>query len=169
MNDLTQDVAGIHAVAAVKATGACALACPGDITAREFPARFVQTALDGFGLIDIVVNNAGYATYSEAIDMSDQQWAQVLDVLLTAPFRILRAASTFFRAHADDGRARKAVNIASVGGIAGSPGSASYAAAKAGLIGLTRTLAESAVAVSPVDAVAPGLHRDQADRGPRKQ
>ena len=91
VSDLTQDVADV-AVAAVKATGACALACPGDITAREFPARFVQTALDGFGLIDIVVNNAGYATYSEAIDMSDQQWAQALDVLLTAPFRILRAA-----------------------------------------------------------------------------
>ena len=151
----------------MEAAGGRALACPGDITASEFPARFVQTALDGFGLIDIVVNNAGYATYSDVIDMSDRQWAQVLDVLLTAPFRILRAAGAYFRAHAGDGRARKAVNITSVGGIAGSPGSASYAAAKAGLIGLTRTLAKEWGPYGVmVNAVAPGLIRTRLTEGP---
>ena len=166
VNDLSRDVADV-AVAAVEAAGGRALACPGDITASEFPARFVQTALDGFGLIDIVVNNAGYATYSDVIDMSDRQWAQVLDVLLTAPFRILRAAGAYFRAHAGDGRARKAVNIASVGGIAGSPGSASYAAAKAGLIGLTRTLAKEWGPYGvTVNAVAPGLIRTRLTEGP---
>ena len=141
--------------------------CPGDITSGEFPARFVQTALDSFGLLDIVINNAGYATYSEVIEMSDRQWAQVLDVLLTAPFRILRSAGAYFREHADDGRARRAVNIASVGGIAGSPGSASYAAAKAGLIGLTRTLAKEWGRYGvTVNAVAPGLIRTRQTEGP---
>ncbi len=166
VNDLTQDVAD-GAVAAVEAAGGRAVRCPGDITAGEFPARFVQTALDSFGLLDIVVNNAGYATYAEAIDMSDRQWAQVLDVLLTAPFRILRAAGAYFRTHADDGRTRRAVNIASVGGIAGSPGSASYAAAKAGLIGLTRTLAKEWGRYGvTVNAVAPGLIRTRQTEGP---
>jgi 3-oxoacyl-[acyl-carrier protein] reductase len=166
VNDLTQDLAH-GAVAAVEAAGGRAVPCPGDITAGEFPARFVQTALDSFGLLDIVVNNAGYATYAEAIDMSDRQWAQVLDVLLTAPFRILRAAGAYFRAHADDGRVRRAVNIASVGGVAGSPGSASYAAAKAGLIGLTRTLAKEWGRYGvTVNAVAPGLIRTRQTEGP---
>ena len=165
VNDLTLDAANA-AVAAVEATGGRAVACQGDITAGEFPDRFIQTALDSFGVPDIVVNNAGYATYADAIDMSDRQWAQVLEVLLTAPFRILRAAGACFRAHADDGRARRAVNIASVGGITGSPGSASYAAAKAGLIGLTRTLAKEWGRYGvTVNAVAPGLIRTRQTEG----
>jgi 3-oxoacyl-[acyl-carrier protein] reductase len=166
VNDLNRDIAD-GAVAAVEAAGGQAVACPGDITAGQFPARFVQTALDSFGTLDIVVNNAGYATYADAIDMSDRQWGQVLDVLLTAPFRILRAAGGYFRAHPGDGRARKAVNIASVGGIAGSPGSVSYAAAKAGLIGLTRTLAKEWGRYGvTVNAVAPGLIRTRQTEGP---
>ena len=166
VNDLTQDAAD-GAVAAVEAAGGRAVACPGDVTIGEFPARIVQAALDSFGRLDIVVNNAGYATYADAIDMSDRQWAQVLDVLLTAPFRILRAAGAYWSEHAHHGRTRRAVNIASVGGIAGSPGSASYAAAKAGLIGLTRTLAKEWGRYGvTVNAVAPGLIRTRQTEGP---
>lgn len=166
VNDLTSDVVD-EAVRAIHAAGGNAVGCPGDVTEAKFPERFTATALEAFGSVDIVVNNAGYATYADVVEMPDHQWAPMLEVLLTAPFRILRAVGAQFRDHAADGTIRKVVNVSSVGGMAGSPGSAGYAAAKAGLLGLTRTLAKEwgryGVAVN---AVAPGLIRTRLTEGP---
>ena len=132
----------------IAAAGGIAISCPGSVTETEFPQRFVATALDRFGGIDIIVNNAGYTWDNVIQKMSDEQFDAILDVHLRAPFRILRAASEFIRAaakrEAAEGRpvCRKVVNISSVSGTLGNAGQANYSAAKAGVIGLTRALAK---------------------------
>jgi len=120
----------------------------GDVTSPEFPSALIVTALKVFGGIDILVNNAGFTWDGTLHKMSDLQWQAMLDVHLTAPFRILRAAAPYLRGTAKreisergQARARKIVNVSSTSGTRGNFGQANYAAAKAGVIGLTRTLA----------------------------
>ena len=136
-------------VADITATGGTAVACPGSVTDDGFAARFVQTAVEAFGGLDIIVNNAGYTWDSVIQKMTDEQWDAILDVHLKAPFRILRAAqpviSASVRAAREAGEpvpCRKVVNLASVAGLGGSAGQANYAAAKAGVTGLTKTVAK---------------------------
>jgi 3-oxoacyl-[acyl-carrier protein] reductase len=135
-------------VAAIEAAGGEAVACVGSVTDDNFPTRFAQTAVDAFGGIDIIVNNAGYTWDGVIQKMGDDQWDAILDVHLKAPFRILRAVQPVLRDQARrDAEAglkvvRKVVNISSVAGLGGNPGQANYAAAKAGVTGLTKTLAK---------------------------
>ena len=147
VNDFEAEPA-MEAVGAIEAAGGAAVACAGDVTAEDFPERFIQTALDSFGGVDIVVNNAGFTWDSVIQKMSDEQWDAILDVHARAPFRILRAASGFIRdaakREAADGRpvCRKVVNVSSVSGLYGNPGQANYAAAKSAMVGLTKTLSK---------------------------
>ena len=147
VNDLDPAPAG-ETVAAITAAGGTAISCAGSVTDAGFPARFVAAAIDRFGGIDIIVNNAGYTWDNVIQKMTDEQFDAILDVHLRAPFRILRAASEFIRtaakAEAAAGRpvCRKVVNISSVSGTLGNAGQANYSAAKAGVIGLTRALAK---------------------------
>ncbi|WP_020673081.1 SDR family NAD(P)-dependent oxidoreductase [Amycolatopsis nigrescens] len=143
----TDTAAVKETIASVEAGGGVAVSCVGDITQDGFPQRFVDTAVEAFGGVDIVVNNAGFAWDSVIQKMSDQQWHRVLDVHLGAPFRILRAAQPVISAAAkgeirDHGiaRCRKVVNVSALAGVTGNAGQINYAAAKAGLAGLTRTL-----------------------------
>lgn len=146
VNDLdaapTQDT-----VDAIRRAGGEAAACAGSVTAADFPRRFIDTALDTFGGVHIIVNNAGYIWNGPIHRISDEQWDAIQDVHLKAPFRILREAFAHISAEAAreaaEGRRvqRKVVNISSVSGTRGSAGQANYAAAKAGLVGLTKTLA----------------------------
>lgn len=135
-------------VAELEAMGAHAVAVPGSVTADGFPARLVGAALEAFGTIDIVVNNAGYTWDGSAQKMVDEQWQAMLDVHTTAPFRILRAAFEPMRLaakrEAEEGREvfRKVVNVASLTGVNGAAFQANYATAKAGVIGLTKSLAK---------------------------
>lgn len=147
VNDLDADVA--HAVAdEARSCGVRALAVPGSVSDGDFGDRFVGAGVEAFGGIDIVVNNAGYTWDSMINKMSDAQFDAMLDVHLKAPFRILRAASQFIisaaREEAAAGRpvVRKVVNISSQAGTGGNAGQANYASAKAGVIGLTKTLAK---------------------------
>lgn len=129
-------------------SGGQAIACIGSVTAPDFADRFVQTAVSEFGGLDIIVNNAGYTWDNVLQKMTDEQWYAMLDVHLTAPFRLLRAAADFIRtaarkeAEAGQENFRKVVNISSIAGVGGNAGQVNYAAAKAGIIGLTRTLAK---------------------------
>jgi 3-oxoacyl-[acyl-carrier protein] reductase len=135
-------------VAMIRQAGGQAQACAGSVTERGFAERFVGAAIDTFGGLDIIVNNAGYTWDNVIQKMTDAQWDEILAVHLSAPFRILRAASGFIReaakAEAADGREvfRKVVNISSTSGVMGNAGQANYAAAKAGINGLTRALAK---------------------------
>jgi 3-oxoacyl-[acyl-carrier protein] reductase len=151
---------------AIKAAGGEAAACVGSVTDEDFADQFVATAVDNYGGVDIVINNAGSTWDSVIQKMTDEQWDAILDVHLKAPFRILRAAqpviSARVKAEQADGMRvhRKIVNISSIAGLGGNAGQANYGAAKAGIVGLTKTLAKEwgRYAVN-VNAVAYGLIR----------
>jgi 3-oxoacyl-[acyl-carrier protein] reductase len=147
VNDLDRDIAE-QVVAEIKAGGGDAVACWGNVTAPDFADRFVKTAVDAYRGLDIIVNNAGYTWDNVIQKMTDEQWYAMLDCHLTAPFRILRAAQPVIKSlvkSEDEAGAptyRKVVNISSVAGLGGNAGQANYAAAKAGVTGLTKTLAK---------------------------
>jgi 3-oxoacyl-[acyl-carrier protein] reductase len=134
-------------VSSLQAEGGAAHALVGDVAEPSMPARLVETALQAFGGLDILVNSAGFTWDGTLHKMTDEQWQTILDVHLTAPFRIIRAAAPHLRetakreiAERGAAAARKIVNISSTSGTRGNFGQANYAAAKAGLIGLTKTL-----------------------------
>lgn len=147
INDLDATPAE-QTVADIIAAGGQAVACVGSVTEAGFAERFVATAIDTYGGLDIIVNNAGYTWDNVVQKMTDEQWEAMLAVHLTAPFRILRAASGFIRdaakREAEAGKPvhRKVVNISSTSGVYGNAGQANYAAAKAGINGLTKAMAK---------------------------
>jgi len=120
----------------------------GDLTKPGVPDELVQTAIDSFGKIDIIVNNAGYTWDGPIHKMSDDQFQAMLDIHLVAPFRIVRAAAPHLREPAkkerEEGREvfRKVVNVSSISGTMGNAGQANYSSGKAGVVGLTKTLAK---------------------------
>lgn len=135
-------------VARIRDSGGEALAVPGDVTAADFPERLIQTALDAWDGIDIIVNNAGYIWNGAMHNHTDEQWQAMLDVHATAPFRILRAFAPWLRETAkreiaEEGaaRCRKVVNVSSVSGTTGAATQIAYSAGKAAVTGITRTLA----------------------------
>ena len=120
----------------------------GDLTDPSTPEAVVQATLAAFGSIDIIVNNAGYSWDNVIQKTTDEQFQAMLEIHLVTPFRLLRAASTFIREKAKHEIAagtrvmRKVVNITSIAGTDGNPGQAGYSSGKAGVIGLTKTLAK---------------------------
>jgi 3-oxoacyl-[acyl-carrier protein] reductase len=144
INDLDADLAE---QAANEISGETAVFA-GDLTKGDAPDRLVQSAIDAFGKIDIIVNNAGYTRDEVIHRMTDQQFQAMLDIHLIVPFRIVRAAAPHLREPAkkerEEGREvfRKIVNVSSTSGTFGNSGQANYSAAKAGVVGLTKTLAK---------------------------
>mgnify|MGYP001549101992 CR=1 FL=1 len=120
----------------------------GDLTHPEIPRTVVQEMLGRFGSIDIIVNNAGYTWDSVIQKTTDHQFQAMLDIHLVTPFRILREASGWIRSTAKEEKAagrsvvRKVVNITSISGTDGNAGQAGYSSGKAGVVGLTKTLAK---------------------------
>jgi len=134
---------------AIRNAGGKAIVVAGDVTDPAFPAQLVKATLDAFDGIDIIVNNAGYTWDAVIQNMTDKQWYAMIDVHTTAPFRILREASNYIREAAKKeqaatgrAKARKVVNVSSVSGVYGNAGQANYSTAKAGITGLTKTLAK---------------------------
>ncbi|MEA2376933.1 MAG: 3-oxoacyl-[acyl-carrier protein] reductase [Thermoleophilaceae bacterium] len=144
INDLDGDVAE----QAASEIGGETAVFGGDLTQQGVPDQLVQKAVDEFGQIDIIVNNAGYTWDGVAHKMSDEQFQAMLDIHTVVPFRVLRAAAPHLREPAkkerDEGREvfRKIVNVSSISGTMGNAGQVNYAAAKAGVVGLTKTLAK---------------------------
>jgi 3-oxoacyl-[acyl-carrier protein] reductase len=144
INDLDADVAE---EAAGEIPGETAV-FGGDLTHEGVCDDLVQKAIDEFGQLDIIVNNAGYTWDGTAHKMSDEQFRAMLDIHTVVPFRICRAAAPHLREPAkqekEEGREvfRKIVNVTSISGTMGNAGQANYSAAKAGVVGLTKTLAK---------------------------
>ncbi|MET9434492.1 SDR family oxidoreductase [Streptomyces sp. NPDC006551] len=128
---------------------------PCDVTDESQVQALYGTAVRLHGGLDIVVNNAGLGGTADLVDMTDEQWTRVLDVTLNGTFRCTRAALRHFR---DSGRPGAVVNNASVVGWRAQAGQAHYAAAKAGVMALTRCAAVEAAAYGVrVNAVSPSL------------
>jgi 3-oxoacyl-[acyl-carrier protein] reductase len=120
----------------------------GDLTKESATDELVKTAIDAWGKLDIVVNNAGYTVDAPVHKMSDDAFQRMLDIHTIVPFRVLRAAAPHLREPAKREREqgvevfRKVVNVSSVSGTMGNAGQANYASGKAGVVGLTKTLAK---------------------------
>jgi 3-oxoacyl-[acyl-carrier protein] reductase len=120
----------------------------GDLTKPGVPDELVKKALDDFGQLDIIVNNAGYTWDGVIHKMTDEQFQAMLDIHTIVPFRIVRAAAPYLRETAKNERDageevfRKIVNVSSISGTMGNAGQANYSAAKSGVVGLTKTLAK---------------------------
>ncbi len=147
VNDLDGEVAeGV--VNSINASGGVAATCVGSVTAPGFPEKIVNTAVREFGQLDIIVNNAGYTWDAVIQNMTDEMWEAMIDVHLTAPFKLIRAAVPFMREVAKQEIAegkrvhRKIINVSSTSGVAGNPGQANYSAGKMGVVGLTKTMAK---------------------------
>jgi 3-oxoacyl-[acyl-carrier protein] reductase len=144
INDLDGDVAE---QASAEIAGETAVFA-GDLTKAGVPDQLVQKAIDSFGKIDIIVNNAGYTLDAPIHKMSDEHFQAMLDIHTVVPFRVIRAAAPHLREPAkkekEEGKEvfRKIVNISSTSGTFGNAGQANYSAGKAAVVGLTKTVAK---------------------------
>ena len=150
----------------VQAMGQQAVAVKLDVTRLQEVEATVETALQKFGKIDILINNAGIARDKLILRMTEEDWDAVLGVNLKGTFNCTKAVIK----HMSKQRSGKIVNIASVVGEMGNPGQANYAASKAGVIGLTKTIArEFAQRGINVNAIAPGyIQTPMTDALPEK-
>ena len=144
INDLDGDVAE---QAAGEIQGETAVFA-GDLTKSDAPEQLVAKAIDSFGKIDIIVNNAGYTLDAPVHKMTDEHFQAMLDIHTVVPFRVIRAAAPHLREPAkkerEEGKEvfRKIVNVSSTSGTFGNAGQANYSAGKAAVVGLTKTVAK---------------------------
>ncbi len=144
INDLDGDVAE---QAAGEIQGETAVFA-GDLTKADAPEQLVAKAVDSFGKLDIIVNNAGYTLDAPIHKMTDEHFQAMLDIHTVVPFRVIRAAAPHLREPAKQEREegkevfRKIVNVSSTSGTFGNPGQANYSAGKAAVVGLTKTVAK---------------------------
>ena len=150
----TSGTAAREAAEEIVALGSQAVALEADVLSRAQVERAVSQVITAFGSLDIVVNNAGITRDGLILRMSEEDWDVVLDTNLKGAFLVTRAALKPMIKQ----RRGKIVNITSVIGLKANPGQANYAAAKAGLIGFTRTVAKEVAARNiQVNAIAPGF------------
>jgi 3-oxoacyl-[acyl-carrier protein] reductase len=142
------DIDGDAAKAAVDGLEGEGAVHVGDLTKPGAPDAAVAAAIDAWGKLDIVVNNAGYAWDGPIHKITDEQFQAMLDIHTVVPFRLLRAAAPYLREPAKQDREagnevfRKVVNVTSLAGMMGNAGQVAYSAAKGGVVGLTRALAK---------------------------
>jgi 3-oxoacyl-[acyl-carrier protein] reductase len=138
----------------IKAMGRNAIAVRADVASFEDAQAMVETVAKEFGHVDILVNNAGVNRDAVIWKMTEQQWDEAVDINLKGYFNYIRAVAPLFK----EQQSGKIVNVTSINGLRGKFGQANYAAAKAGIIGLTKTVARELAKFNVnVNAVAPGL------------
>ncbi len=141
-------------VAQIQAAGGVAMAVKADVAQGEQVEELVKTVIEAWGRVDILVNNAGITRDTLLLRMTLEDWQAVIDLNLTGVFLCTKAVSRLMLKQ----RSGRIINIASVAGQMGNPGQANYSAAKAGVIGFTKTVAkELASRGVTVNAVAPGF------------
>ena len=144
INDIDGDIAE---QAASEITGET-VAVAGDLTKPGACDEVVQKTVDAFGKVDILINNAGYTWDGVVHNMTDEQFQAMLDIHTVVPFRMIRAVAPYMRepakAERNEGKEvfRKIVNITSISGTMGNSGQANYSSGKAGVVGLTKTVAK---------------------------
>ncbi|ADG06156.1 3-oxoacyl-[acyl-carrier-protein] reductase [Kyrpidia tusciae] len=154
VNYVHREEAAADVVRRIEAAGGRARAFGGDVSDPSQADGLVREVLEAFGRLDILVNNAGITRDMLILRMKDDDWDAVMNTNLKGAFHCIRAAARPMMKQ----RYGRIVNITSVAGVMGNPGQANYSAAKAGLIGLTKTAArEFASRGITVNAVAPGL------------
>ncbi|MEI2701267.1 MAG: SDR family oxidoreductase [Baekduia sp.] len=144
INDLDSDVAQQTASEIAGETAVFS----DDLTKGDAPEQLIKTAIDAWGKVDIIVNNAGYTLDAPVHKLSDDWWERMIDIHLTVPFKVIRAAAPYLREPAKQEKAegkevfRKIVNISSTSGVFGNAGQANYSSGKMGVVGLTQTIAK---------------------------
>ncbi|MEW6977738.1 MULTISPECIES: 3-oxoacyl-[acyl-carrier-protein] reductase [Bacillus] len=146
----------------IKALGKQAFAVKADVSNAEEVQALMKQAIDTFGSIDILVNNAGITKDNLLMRMKENEWDDVININLKGVFNCTKAVTRQMMKQ----RSGRIINVASVVGVCGNPGQANYVAAKAGVIGLTKTTAkELASRHITVNAVAPGfISTDMTDK-----
>lgn len=153
VNDVSGDLSK-SAAAEFESRGIEALAAPCNVTMTEQIDKMVESVMNRFGRIDILVNNAGITRDDLFMRMSEEHWQAVIDTNLTSAFKVTKPILKIMSKQ----RLGRIINIASTTGVHGNAGQVNYAAAKAGLIGFTKTLAlEYASRNITCNAVAPGF------------
>lgn len=155
VNYNSNSAAADEAVAEIEAAGGQGLAVQADVSDFDAAQTLVKTAIDHFGQLDIVVNNAGTTRDTLLMMMKEDQWADVININLTSVYNICKAAVRPMVRKKNGGRI---INISSVSGLTGLAGQTNYSASKAGMIGFTKALAkELGSRQITVNAVAPGF------------
>jgi 3-oxoacyl-[acyl-carrier protein] reductase len=154
VNYASSSQAAEQVVANITAAGGQAIAVAADVSKADQVDALIQAAMDKWGRVDVLVNNAGITRDTLLLRMNPDDWQAVIDLNLTGVFLCTRAASKIMLKQ----RSGRIVNITSIAGQMGNPGQANYSAAKAGVIGFTKTVAKELAPRSiTVNAVAPGF------------
>lgn len=127
---------------------------PADLSSSEGIDALVKKAVEAMGRVDVLVNNAGLTRDNLSMRMKDEEWQQVLDVNLTAPFKLAKAVQRGMMKN----RFGRIVNITSIVGVTGNPGQTNYCASKAGMIGWSKSMAQEVASRGiTINCVAPGF------------
>jgi 3-oxoacyl-[acyl-carrier protein] reductase len=154
VNYRQEEAQAAEVVKEIEMSGGKAFALQGDVAQPGEAERLVQAVLAEAGRLDVLVNNAGITRDNLVLRMSDEEFALVLETNLSGAFRLVRAALRPMLKQ----RSGRIINISSIAGLVGNPGQANYSAAKAGMLGLTRSVAKEVASRGiTVNAVAPGL------------
>lgn len=154
VNYTSSSTAADQVVAEITAAGGEAVAIQGDVSQENQVDKLIKTTLEKFQRVDILVNNAGITRDTLLLRMKLEEWQAVIDINLTGVFLCTKAVSKIMLKQ----RSGRIINIASVAGQMGNPGQANYSAAKAGVIGFTKTVAKELSSRGiTVNAVAPGF------------
>ncbi|HEY9889577.1 MAG TPA: 3-oxoacyl-[acyl-carrier-protein] reductase [Candidatus Obscuribacterales bacterium] len=167
VNYARSSTAADEVVAAIQASGGQAIALQADVAEADQVEQLIKTTMDEWGRVDVLVNNAGITRDALLLRMKLEDWQAVINLNLTGVFLCTRAVSKIMLKQ----RSGRIINIASVAGLMGNPGQANYSAAKAGVIGFTKTVAkEMAPRGITVNAVAPGfIKTDMTDDLPNTE